>query len=212
MAHTVCQLVHRPNAHSSVPSRPLPHTATQEGLELTRALTRISAHLDFMARSDGATVRVEGCVQHRVACAPFPMAEANFRSLPRPTGQAGAGNTTGQGAAPDQQQSQQRQDVSLVTAYPLCWSIAGVAAGAGAVGDGDQGWNEERGEQQAESRSNQTLVPVPTLVKPPPGLAAPRGRDQAVRCQAPFLDIRSVSYTTQVLDSELADNGGYTIT
>ncbi len=167
-----------------------------------------------MARSDGATVRLEGCVQHRVACAPFLMAEANFRSLPRPTGQAGAPNATGQGAPPDQQPQQQshpRQDVSLVTAYPLCWSIAGVASGGGAAGDGDQGWNEERGEQQAASRSNQTLVPVPTLVRPPPGLAAPPGGDPAVRCQAPFLDIRSVSYTTQVLDSELADNGGYTI-
>ncbi|KXZ53722.1 hypothetical protein GPECTOR_6g639 [Gonium pectorale] len=74
-------------------------------LEVFRAYSRISAHVDFMARSPGGALQMVGIIQHRVACMPHSMRVDNVRSLPRPAGRSSA---TG-------------QDLELVTGVQLCW-------------------------------------------------------------------------------------------
>lgn len=55
-----------------------------ERLELQNTFSRVSAHLDFMASSPDAVLRLRGCIVRRIACLPLPTAEQNYRSLPRP--------------------------------------------------------------------------------------------------------------------------------
>ncbi|KAG2495033.1 hypothetical protein HYH03_006965 [Edaphochlamys debaryana] len=57
-------------------------TLTLRRLEVRRATSRISAHMDFMAASPGAAVRFEGTLQHRLVCLPEDMGVYNVITLP----------------------------------------------------------------------------------------------------------------------------------
>ena len=57
---------------------------TLRRLEIVRTVSRISAHVDFMAASPGATLRLVDVIQRRLSCLPLDTNVANFRSLPRP--------------------------------------------------------------------------------------------------------------------------------
>ncbi|KAG2483184.1 hypothetical protein HYH03_017919 [Edaphochlamys debaryana] len=166
---------------------------------LYRVNSRLSAHLAFMAASGpGSVVRLERVVQQRVSCIPLDMALQAQRQkvpwneslrltpgllpslLPLP---APPGYTPGFQPAPG------APDLELFTGT-LC-------AVTSPTTDDEPG----AGQQQALTAAGASAS---TAVSPPPGVPA----GQAV-CRSPYLRVQDAAYAMQVLDSTLADNGGY---
>ncbi|PNH03196.1 putative serine/threonine-protein kinase [Tetrabaena socialis] len=59
-------------------------TLTLQRLEVYKTLNRVGQIMDFLAKSEGGTLRLEGCVQHRSVCVPFDLAVAQLLSLTQP--------------------------------------------------------------------------------------------------------------------------------
>ncbi|KAG2440276.1 hypothetical protein HXX76_004388 [Chlamydomonas incerta] len=190
---------------------------TLRGLELWRGLTRLSAHLDFMAASPApgvGRVVIESCVQHRVSCLSLPKAEENYRSLPRADEPAaGTGSSSNSSGAPPGQEEEE-QEVELRASPPVCWFNTECSPEAGGSGsNSSSSVGAPKGPQPPQATAAQQVA---TWVAPPPEVAAAAAAAGVaaglVQCRSPYLNLRDVSYTTQILDSTFLNNGGYIVT
>lgn len=198
------------------------------GLELWRAQSRVSAHLDFLAASPApgaGRVVIESCIQHRVACLSLPKAEENYRSLPRgdelPAAAGGSSSNSssngrsigtggGSGSSYGIPVDEDGQSVEMRTSPPVCWFNMGCSDAVPADGNSN---SVAQGQPPPPPPPSQQQVA--TSVAPPPEIAAAAdaaGVAGRVQCRSPYLRLRDVSYTTQILDSTFLNNGGYTVT
>ncbi|KAG2489905.1 hypothetical protein HYH03_011707 [Edaphochlamys debaryana] len=159
---------------------------TMRDVELYRAHTRVSAHLDFMAASPNASLRLERIVQHRVAS--YSPAKAPPAPSPSPSPSSHPSHSHSPIPSPSPAAAAPSSDELGLNTGTLCFvlqpadPIVGLAVAA----------------VSARARS---------AAAPPPGVPA----GLAVVCRSPYLQLFDIAYTTQYLDSTLANNGGYSV-
>ncbi|KAG2489904.1 hypothetical protein HYH03_011706 [Edaphochlamys debaryana] len=170
-------------------------------VELYRAHSRISAHLDFLAASPNASLVLERIVLHRVACLPLQLALENWRTFPRTYDPPAAPAPPGGRAAPSPPPPPPAPPNS-----PGLWTVEGTPEASSEI-------SLDRGIHcfvlQPADRSMGRAVAAASI-RARSAAAPPAGVPVGLAiCHSPYVHLRDVAYTTQLLDSMLANNGGY---